>query len=445
MKSQDLFDAVGQAPDDLLERAADRMETGAPRRRINTRVLTVVSAAVLAAALLLTAVAAILQKSSDTPLPPDKPGTAYVESETLPPPPIGPWQLPEITLSASEVGSMFNRDYLEEGATNRYIKVYADRVQALGLSPLPDADCLPIYRQRKPESGSGEAPFRTWVDKVWAPMMAYLGIPEQPYTVNVRSAGDYSVKEHPENGTFRLYVNGSDTLAGLFFYPADYSRIRIDGQYLSLTRDTTDEAAAALVAGLAEELNRILGTNFIKPRVVRSVMDDGKYSIYVIFENPDNLPPAGLKPLSYLQFAFSGVDWTGTPFSLDGSDGIVYLARISVRTAYLPEGELYTAEGRCRRLTLEEAEQELYAGHVFGGHTCPLCQAEQEEVSFRGYDAVGFTSSVDAATGRVVPFYTFYKYIGQNEYGVPTYAKTYVCAVPLEGYDTYLKAQKKYH
>ena len=44
-----------------------------------------------------------------------------------------------------------------------------------------------------------------------------------------------------------------------------------------------------------------------------------------------------------------------------------------------------------------------------------------------------------------IPFYAFYKYIGKNEYGIDTYAKTYVPAVQVSGYEKYFESQKDNH
>ena len=44
-----------------------------------------------------------------------------------------------------------------------------------------------------------------------------------------------------------------------------------------------------------------------------------------------------------------------------------------------------------------------------------------------------------------IPFYAFYKCIGKNEHGIDTYAKTYVPAVQVSGYEKYFESQKDNH
>ena len=91
-----------------------------------------------------------------------------------------------------------------------------------------------------------------------------------------------------------------------------------------------------------------------------------------------------------------------------------------------------------RRIPLKEAEALLYKGYVFGGHMCPQCQAEQEKISFRNYDYVGFDYY------RGYPFYAFYKQIESDEDGL-TYALTYVPAFEVSGYEEYFKSQEAEH
>jgi len=51
----------------------------------------------------------------------------------------------------------------------------------------------------------------------------------------------------------------------------------------------------------------------------------------------------------------------------------------------------------------------------------------------------------DDGSALGIPFYTFYKEIGTSQNGNKVYAKTYVSAIPLLGYDEYLESQKAYH
>ena len=99
-------------------------------------------------------------------------------------------------------------------------------------------------------------------------------------------------------------------------------------------------------------------------------------------------------------------------------------------------------------LSLDEAEELLAKGYVFGGHSCKICMSEQSKVDFTEYDAVSF-EYVHGNDGMVVPFYIFYKHLGASEYDktgwMQEYAKTYVPAVEIEGLDEYFDMQAEKH
>ena len=101
---------------------------------------------------------------------------------------------------------------------------------------------------------------------------------------------------------------------------------------------------------------------------------------------------------------------------------------------------------------MEEAERLLYNGYVFGGHSCKQCMENQDKVNFQGYDFVGFEylpglkyEDLHYTPTSVFPFYTFYKKLYTAENGNDVYAKTYVCAVQLSGYEEYFESQVAEH
>jgi hypothetical protein len=96
-------------------------------------------------------------------------------------------------------------------------------------------------------------------------------------------------------------------------------------------------------------------------------------------------------------------------------------------------------------ISLEAAEELLEKGYVFGGHSCPLCMAEQPEVDFSEYTCVNIEYLPDEKGEIFIPFYAFYKYIGETDYGIGTYAKTYVPAVEVSGLENYFNLQTNKH
>ena len=110
----------------------------------------------------------------------------------------------------------------------------------------------------------------------------------------------------------------------------------------------------------------------------------------------------------------------------------------------------YDAVANARRISVSEAEALLYNGYVFGGHSCPLCMLAQDKIDFEGYDFVDIEyvfeySNKNGTPSIGIPFYAFYKNIGTSENGNTIYAKTYVPAIEVSGYEEYFESQKGKH
>ena len=75
--------------------------------------------------------------------------------------------------------------------------------------------------------------------------------------------------------------------------------------------------------------------------------------------------------------------------------------------------------------------------------------AEQDAVDFSDYDFVDIvyiqSRNPNQASKDIIPFYAFYKKIGIAENGNEIYAKTYVPAIRVSGYEEYFKSQEAEH
>jgi hypothetical protein len=66
-------------------------------------------------------------------------------------------------------------------------------------------------------------------------------------------------------------------------------------------------------------------------------------------------------------------------------------------------------------------------------------------VDFSEYTCVDIEYLSDKRLNLYIPFYAFYKYIGETAAGTGIYAKTYVPAVEIEGLEEYFKLQESNH
>jgi hypothetical protein len=73
---------------------------------------------------------------------------------------------------------------------------------------------------------------------------------------------------------------------------------------------------------------------------------------------------------------------------------------------------------------------------------------QQNQVSFEDYDFVDleyvFAGNYDRSD-LGIPFYAFYKLMGEDGKGTLIYAKTYVPAIEVKGYVEYFQGQERDH
>lgn len=104
-------------------------------------------------------------------------------------------------------------------------------------------------------------------------------------------------------------------------------------------------------------------------------------------------------------------------------------------------------------MSLARAEELLAKNCVFSGYGgCPICQAEQEKISFEDYDAVRleYRKQNGSATLPVFAFYKLLEKLEPSEYQAPSvygkdlYAVTCVPAVDVEGIEEYFEELHRY-
>ena len=132
------------------------------------------------------------------------------------------------------------------------------------------------------------------------------------------------------------------------------------------------------------------------------------------------------------------------------SDTILSVADIRYEQNRIDASQAFKLVANAKKISVSDAEVLLYNGYVFGGHSCPLCMAMQDKVSFDGYDFVGveYMFGYDYNTNLQttgIPFYAFYKQIGTSKNGNIVYAKTYVPAIEVSGYKEYFENQTEDH
>ena len=361
--------------------------------------------------------------------------------------------------SASDIATVFDGPAVDSVKTNAYVKVYAPSLDELGIIPVPEEEYLTTYRKYGAEK---------MLDPIGFSLDA-KGIASRFANVSGKSIGEPDTefesdryigslyRSECENEDYMLSFVQNSTVFKAFVYPqmqengeqVNFPPIVLDGMTLSVDQRQSDSEIIDSLSKIKVSLFEIFGTDFSDAKIIR---DYGSYNengvdlmhIYLYNESDNPINPYVLVPRSdYILISFDNVQ----NFSGDMvSDGVLTNCDVSYIENRVDVKNSYAAEANVKLIPLEVAEQMLYNGYVFGGHSCKLCMAEQEAISFEGYDAVGITYlSGDVDGSLVLPFYTFYKKIGKCKNGNFTYAKTYVPAVEVSGLEEYFDMQEEDH
>jgi len=373
-------------------------------------------------------------------------------SEISGPTEIPTWEEPRYT--ALEIADLFAvQDNL---GTNQYQRIYVPDSKDLSFVAPGGEDYLGVYRYAQKGIPLDKNELSAFLDSVLPPLTESLNITLPPYEIreSERYGGRdrvYEYLEFGEHSRYRLKFVQSEAYisVGLSDY-WDKQGIVLDGEIIQADQRLTDEEILDSLQSVKNKLCRIFGVSFTKEKVVRRYSSYSKHGVadllvYFYNETGHPLERYGEILSDYILIRFDNIA------NYDGdivSDGVLTVASVGYRKYRTPLAESYELIANAGLISLKEAEELLFKGYAFGGHYCPLCMDAQEEVSFEGYEFVGmeyYFGEEDDGSALGIPFYTFYKEIGTSQNGNKVYAKTYVSAIPLLGYDEYLESQKAYH
>jgi hypothetical protein len=427
MEQQELLqDAIGMIGEDLIDDADRR-----PRRPIIIR-WSAVACACLAVVI---GLSAIFGSSSEPWIPTGKPWQPVIAEG-----------VEEVRLEADVLQNLFSYTYY--GETNAYVKKYAPHIGALAVSPIPQAEYLPIY-QAQYEQGDPEE-LEAFIQKYLAAANELYGYDVWDYEIEegLYGSSHYEARLAQRDGSHLTFLSYGDSLR-FYNWPESYEKgFQFKGEPVSLLDSDTDRQIEEKLSELIAHINRTLGKNYSDISIKKFYNDSELSKVNVCLYNAENTEPPTIFDASPI-----GSDYIVLEFFTKNDDSImgggtrdeVYLRYIDY-TEY--EDSAVSVIGKALMLSLDEAEELLAKGYVFGGHSCKLCMAEQKKVDFTEYDAVSF-EYVHGKNGMIVPFYTFYKHLGASTSDktgtIQEYAKTYVPAVEIEGLEEYFDMQTEKH
>ena len=455
MKKSDLNRGLDHIDSDLVEefiQTSERLEKRPHKRGMLLRTLSIAACVCLVIGTL----AAIPFLEREQPPSPeqtetDAESTAPGEDVTLPPePPV--WE--EAGFTAMQIASVFNRGIESAVPTSAYQKIKVTSTDQLRIPPMIDQEYLEIYENRTIYPDPDPQAFRAFVDSFYPALAKALGAPDIAYEINVdKKDGSSDIMMDVKN-VYLAILEREDcytvSIGNPYSYDPEIDPLwTLSGIPVQVDQRQSDEEILASLQELKGVLFAIFGVEFTDVAINRYYSDSQLSNLRITFFNqkdhPLNQEPSILSDSLTISFD-NHKNFPGDIVS----DTVLQICDVYYTKYYQPAEQRFAVSAYAKRISLEEAEQLLYNGYVFGGHACPLCQQAQDPVSFEGYDYVGMTYefAYDLKTWRetmAIPFYVFYKQIGTDENGKLIFAKTYVAAIPVSDYETYFESQQRDH
>lgn len=359
--------------------------------------------------------------------------------------------------SAEEISKWFGSKNIEGAvATNAYTKIYVPDAKCLPICKMPSSEYLGIYQYNDKKIELNKDEFQAFIDEIFPNVADSIGATLPKYEIDEDDViSDSILRARVETGSYSISAaqNRISSRIGLYNHDRYDRKIIIEGETVQIDQRLSDEEIINSLQSIKSKLFRIFNVTFSDAKVVRYFDSYSKYGaqhIFIYFYNESAHPLNALRSvplsdnicISFDNFANYGEDMV--------SDSILIDADIDYRKMRSDVTERFTLIANAKKISIEDAEALLYKGYVFGGHSCPLCMAQQDKVSFDGYDFVDieyvFNDDDEADQPALgIPFYAFYKKIGTSENGNIIYAKTFVAAIEVSGYDEYFENQKDDH
>ena len=360
-----------------------------------------------------------------------------------------------IVYTAEEIAGFFDT---HKGETTSYTEFYVPSSEYLQLHDKLDSPFYALYQYSIPDIELNAGEFRTFLDPKLSRIASELGITSPQYTIGETSVGytdhDLVVNIFDMEGywltSFHNAVSNSITLSS-----TSDSGIMLGDVRIEVDQTKSDQEIIASLSKIKGKLFALFDVSFSNVKIVRHYDDYNNHGVtwlevyfYNVSGHPLNFIADG--PYSdYISLEFDNRDNFADEDDVFVSDTVLENVTIRYRQLRSNAQTIYRPTMSVPLISLQEAEIFLGNGYVFGGHSCPICMSEQAAVDFSDYDFVDivYIQSVKLYEGPkdIIPFYAFYKKIGTAQNGNEIYAKTYVPAIRVSGYEEYFKSQEAEH
>lgn len=420
MSKEKFISAVGEIGENVFDRYNEVEQKLLRRAVLKKRMLRVISLAAcfcVFAGIIITAVHSGVFGIQDTSEPP-------VNEKKI--------------LTAKEIASIFSG--YESAGTSSYATVYAPNKQHF-TQGLPEyTEYLTIYQMNNDVCDTNEKEFKRFTDDIIQSFADKMQVTVPEYKIQKNYKTSFSL------GEYTCFVNQNAITNSFWLFGRSKAAINLGGK-VTVDQTKSDEDIIKSLENVKKILFDVFNAKFSDVKVNRSYDNskNGVSRIDVLFYNAADSRFEGYTDFRYTDYiclSFQPVDHASYAPHFNCED--IYYQQYRCDT----DSDFSTYINKIRQITLDEAEELLLKGYVFGGHSCPICMSEQKKVDFEDYDHVNvkylsFSRQNEFIT--YVPFYAFYKEIGVAENGNIEYAVTYVPAVEVSGYEEYFEKQKDNH
>lgn len=337
-----------------------------------------------------------------------------------------------LVLSAERIADVFEDENIlgdEEYAPG----VVVAKGQIPRLNPLPTGETALIFHRNDAKIPKNDTELQKWSEPILERMCDSLGIGVPDESANKRDYLGYAFGEGqtPLGHDNWFYIERSweaECHSGQY-------ELRLDGELVTIDKSQSDEEILASLESIKQKLFVIFGVEFPDAKVV------GGERVYFYDEAAHPLNQVQLLPVTdYIVISFDNYEnWIGDIVSEDK----LINARIEYCQYRMSPSRHYQTIGNGKLISLEDAEEMLAKGYVFG-KKCQECMAAQSAEGCSHYDYVSFEYVADSdrkGLNLVLPCYGFYKKTGELSDGLTRYAITYVCAIEIWGLENYFESQ----
>lgn len=348
-----------------------------------------------------------------------------------------PAGIDETTIKMSDL-SLANTSI--HGPSVSYEKIYSPSLEYLNIEPIPTKNTVAIYenyyeRELDFDEVSGLS------EKFFNNFSKALNIPVPQYDTRIDSTiSIHSVYE--ENQKYSFEVRQS-TNRNIFCFFTSTGSANIYGKEVTINGLQSDFEITNAIEEIKNQLFNIYGVTFADTKIIREYDDYATgepISIEILFYNNDEHPLNHIKSFyprnNFVSLIFLNHRSLSNSSDTQKGDYLLYsIVYASYRTTSSSDLRVKYEKGL---LPLEKAEKYLQKGYVLFHKDSSNYQTNNSITDFTNYDYASFEYAGGYEIGDLtLPYYAFYKNIGTAENGNMIFAKAYVPAVEVEGYEEY--------